>query len=258
MRWTLALFLILTTHTVWGWGTQGHMIVAQIAENNLTPAARKAVATILRGETLADVANWADFIKGDAQWSHTKGWHFVDIPDGHDYSNTEHAHDGDVVTATTEMIRILKNQRAAVPDREAALKFLVHFVGDVHQPLHVGRPEDRGGNNTRVVFEGRNTNLHALWDSILIMKSPMDYIQYANALEHKSFLAAPYDIPEISFSQIIQECMSARPTIYNFRATTQGPIVLDSGYYNRTLALMNSQLLLGGKRLALILNSIYR
>ena len=258
MRWTLALFLFLSVHTAWAWGPQGHMIVAQVAENNLTPAAKKAVATILKGQTLAEVATWADVVKGGAQWSHTKGWHFVDIPDGENYATAEHAHDGDSVTAITQMIQVLKQRNATPVDKEIALKFLVHFVGDLHQPLHVGRPTDRGGNDTRVTFEGRSTNLHALWDTQLIMKTPMDYVQYANALEHRNFVAAPYDLPEFSFSQVIQECMGARASIYNFRAVNGGPVVLDAGYYNRNLALMNNQLLVGGQRLAFILNTIMR
>ncbi len=254
MRSLLVFSLALFTHAAWGWGSQGHRIVAQVAENNLTAKAKQAVSQVLNGQTLADVANWADSIKADATWVHTKPWHFVDIPDGQDYSTAEHSHEGDIVTAITDMIAVIKNTRATAIEKENALKFIVHFVGDIHQPLHVGRPEDRGGNSTRVKFEGKSTNLHAVWDSAFIKKSPLSYEEYADSLEQKYFVLAPYDLPEISFSKIIQECMGARADIYNFGSDN----VLSNVYYKKNLAMMNSQLLMGGKRLAEILNKVYR
>lgn len=254
MRAVILLCLSIFTHAAWGWGSQGHKIVAQIAENNLTPKAKLAVAQVLKGQTLAEVANWADSIRGDADWAHSKPWHFVDIPDGEDYSTAEHSHEGDVVTAITDMIAVIKNTRATAVEKENALKFIVHFVGDIHQPLHVGRPDDRGGNSTRVKFEGKNTNLHSVWDSAFINKSPLSYQEYAETLETKVFVMAPYDLPEISFSKIIQECMGARAAIYNFGADH----ILSTQYYKRNLAMMNAQLLMGGKRLAEILNKVYR
>ena len=254
MRALLVLSLTIFTHAAWGWGSQGHKIVAQVAENNLTAKAKQAVSLVLNGQTLAEVANWADSIKADSSWAHTKPWHFVDIPDGHDYSTAEHSHEGDIVTAISEMIAVIKNTRATAVEKENALKFIVHFVGDIHQPLHVGRPEDRGGNSTRVKFEGKSTNLHAVWDSAFIKKSPLTYEEYADSLEQKFFVLAAYDLPEISFSKIIQECMVARTDIYNFGADN----ILSNAYYKKNLAMMNAQLLMGGKRLAEILNKVYQ
>jgi len=254
MRALLVLSLTIFTHAAWGWGSQGHKIVAQVAENNLTAKAKLAVAKVLKGQTLADVANWADSIRADADWAHTKPWHFVDIPDGEDYGTAEHSHEGDIVTAITEMIAVIKSSTTTALEKENALKFIVHFVGDIHQPLHVGRPDDRGGNSTRVKFEGKSTNLHSVWDSAFIKKSPLSHVEYADSLEQKTYVLAPYDLPEISFSKIIQECMGARVDIYNFGADH----VISTQYYKKNLALMNAQLLVGGKRLAEILNKVYR
>ena len=257
MKNFIATFLLLFTTHSWGWGTQGHMVVAQVAENNLTPSARKAVKQILKDFSMADIANWADFVKSRPEWAHTKSWHFVDIPDGEDYSTAEHHHEGDIVAAITEMVAVLKKNNSDAVSKENALKFIVHFVGDIHQPLHVGRPEDRGGNDVRINFEGRNSNLHALWDSLMIMKSPMDHIAYAAWLEHgKSFLP-PYDLPAFAFSTVIAEGMNARVDIYNFSQTVDGNIRVTEAYYKRNIELMNRQLLNGGKRLAQLLNSIF-
>jgi len=250
------LVLVIIAQNSFAWGPQGHMVVAQVADNNLSPAAKKAAAKLLNNLTLADVANWADQIKSNAEWTHTKSWHFLDLADGEDYANVEHSHDGDVVEAITEMVKTLKDQRAPIQEKQNALRFLIHFMGDIHQPLHIGRPDDRGGNDLRVVFEGRKSNLHALWDSLMIMKSPMDHIQYAKYLETNSFVA-PYDLPELAFSQIIAECMGARNSVYDFKDMAT-PVVLDTTYYNKNVALMNHQLLSGGKRLASILNTIFK
>ncbi len=258
MKHFFAIFMVLFIQKAWAWGPMGHMVVAQIAENNLSVNAKKSIDKILLGHSLADVSNWADSIKSKPEWAHSKPWHFVDIPDGGDYSTVEHSHDGDVVAAITEMVRILKDQRSTTLEKENALKFIVHFVGDIHQPLHVGRPDDRGGNSIQVTFEGRKSNLHALWDSLMITKSPMDYIQYAAYLESHSFQVTPYDIQEIPFSLIISECMDARKDIYNFNALSFDSVVLNTSYYNRNLALMNTQLLTGGKRLAVLFNSIFK
>jgi S1/P1 Nuclease len=258
MKRLIVLALLLSSQLSLAWGPEGHMIVAQIGQNNLTPQAKKAVQKLLGDQSMADVSTWADVIKGKPEWSHTKGWHFVDIPDGQNYGNIEHAHDGDAVTAITGMVAVLKDPKATSTDKGNALKFIIHFVGDIHQPLHVGRPEDRGGNSTQVTFEGRKTNLHALWDSILLTKSPMDYEQYATSLDRKPLFAAPYDLPEFSFTQVINECMGARKDIYNFHALVAGDAVLDKDYYQRNLNLMNTQLLQGGKRLASLINMILK
>lgn len=250
------VFLLITTQS-WAWGPQGHMVVAQIAENNLTPSAKAAIKKILNNQSLASVANWADTVKSKGEWAHTKSWHFVDIEDGDDYTTAEHNHEGDVIGAITDMVKALSQRNIDPVSKENALKFIVHFVGDIHQPLHVGRPEDRGGNDISITFEGRNSNLHALWDSLMLSKSPLDYKAYADWLESGKGFVPPYDLPAFSFSTIISEDMEARTAIYNF-SITNGPIQVSNAYYKRNVDLMNRQLLTGGKRLATLINSILK
>ena len=259
MKWILyfccsALFL----QNVWAWGPEGHMIVAQIGENHLTETAKKQINKLLPGLGLAGVANWADTIKGNAAWVQTKPWHYVDIPDGETYDSITPSPEGDLITAITQMVNVLKTPSSSLIDKQNAVKFIVHFVGDLHQPLHVGRPSDHGGNSIKVQFEGwNNSNLHQLWDSLMITKQNMDYIQYANYLETQSSFGASYEIPEIPFRQIITEDMGARAQIYNFAGSEATPVVLGETYMKQNLSTMNSRLLLGGKRLASLLNSIF-
>ncbi len=258
MKLILCAAVLFLSQKAFSWGPQGHSVVAQVAENNLTPNAKASVRRILQNASLVDVANWADTIRNDPQWNHTSTWHYVTIEDGDNYSNSEHAHEGDVVSAITEMVKILKDQKSPASDKQNALKFIVHFVGDVHQPLHVGRGDDRGGNEIRLTFEGKTSNLHALWDTLMIRKVAMDTAQYATYLESQSLAPEPYDLAALKFSQIIRECMDARNQVYDFRGLVDGPIKLEAAYFNKNLSLMNQQLLSGGKRLAALLNEIYK
>lgn len=254
MKRITALFFLLSTTLAHAWGPQGHQIVAQIAEKSLTPKALSQVQFLLKGESMSDVSTWADEVKQGGEYANTKSWHFVDIPDGKDYTTTEHNHDGDVVTAITDMVRTLKDPKASTMDKTDALKFLIHFVGDIHQPLHVGRPDDRGGNNTFVMAGGRKTNLHAVWDTYLITRNPATVQQYADQLDHSKLFLASYDLTEFSFSQVISEDLAVRSGLYQL-----GPNgTITDQYYQKNVGLLNKQLLAGGKRLASILNQIFR
>ncbi len=248
------LFLI---QNAMAWGTQGHKIVAKIAEDNLSSKAKIAISKLLPKQSLADASTWADEVRSDPNWKHTKSWHFVDIADGDNYETIPSNPEGDIITAITDMTRILKSPKSTTREKQDALKFLIHFVGDLHQPLHVGRPDDHGGNTVHLIFDGKRTNLHSLWDSGMIAKQGMDYQEYADHLQLKHAAAKSYDIPEIKFSQIINEGMSLRDQIYFFHSFDFEDIVLDENYMERNLSTMDSRLLIGGKRLASLLNKIF-
>jgi hypothetical protein len=251
----LLVIAVASINTSFAWGPEGHMIVAQVAEDLLKPTTQKNIAKLLNNQSLAEVSNWADAVKSEPDWLHTKPWHFADIPDGGNYETMRHAPEGDVITAITAMIKVVKTKTSTLEEKQNALMFIIHFVGDMHQPLHVGRPDDHGGNLLKISFQGRNTNLHALWDSALITTQRMDYLKYARFLQGKSMINTPYDLPEISFSEIIEEDMHARTEIYNFKAKTAGTIRLENTYIQRNISTMNDRLLKGGQRLAKILNS---
>lgn len=243
---------------VYAWGPEGHKIVAQIAEDQLSTTAKRQISSILGGHGLAEVSTWADAIKSKPEWEHTKTWHFVNIRDDENYEDSDHDPHGDVVTAITEMVEVLKTPSSTDEEKQNAVKFIVHFVGDIHQPLHAGRPDDRGGNSVQVTFNGKNMNLHSLWDSAMINVQKMDYVKYARYLQGLSFLSPNYDIPEFPFSVVIKEGMDSRKEIYNFKPISQGPIKLEQSYLNRNLETMNTRLLKGGQRLANLFNSIYK
>lgn len=254
----LLFLLLITSLNAFAWGPDGHMIVAEIAEGKLTPKAKAAVSKLLENHKMAEVSSWADQVKARPEWEHTKSWHYVDIPDGQDYQTAEHNHDGDAVTAITDMVQVLNTPNTDLESKQNALKFIIHFVGDLHQPLHAGRPSDAGGNKVSVVFMGRSMNLHSLWDSALILKQNMNYTAYARFLTAPKTFVTPYDLPEISFSEIISEDMAARTAIYNFKVSGNRPVVLDESYLKANTAVLNNRLLQGGNRLAALLNKIFQ
>jgi S1/P1 Nuclease len=163
------------------WGKEGHEAVAMIADQNLTSEAKAQLSKILQGVTLEDAATWPDRIKHTGPWQHTSPYHFADMLDSQNYLTmieslpAEKRGTGDVVRALVKAEDVLRDSRSTKDQQRNALSFLVHFVGDLHQPLHQGRPDDRGGNEITAVYFGKQTNLHAIWDTLLIenfMKTP--------------------------------------------------------------------------------------
>ncbi|MCA1594094.1 MAG: S1/P1 nuclease, partial [Acidobacteria bacterium] len=168
------------------WGPSGHRIVALVAMKHLTPQVRQKIETILGDETLEDVANWADAVRNERR--ETSGWHFVNLPrNATKFSRTRDCRDasdgepGCAVTAIEHFRDVLSG--AATGDRAEALKFIVHFVGALHQPLHVSFKDDRGGNNIMVTFFGKKSNLHKVWDSGIIGRAGLSDEDYAAELE---------------------------------------------------------------------------
>lgn len=151
------------------WGPEGHDLVARIAEAQLTPTAHARVAEILGPNvTMASVSSWADQIR--RQRDNTGPWHYVDIPiQKSSYSRRRDCKKDDCVVAQIEREKaLLRNSGTPVVERREALMFLIHFVGDMHQPLHSSDNKDKGGNDVRVVFLDRRANLHSTWDSVLL------------------------------------------------------------------------------------------
>lgn len=189
---TVILVLATFAPRALGWGGDGHQIVALIAEDHLTPAAKAGIRDLLDGANISDaeVANWADEIR--RQRRATAPWHYVNIPTSQPtYDPARDGNNGDnVIDAIGRFERVLSDKAAPKADRAEALKFLVHFVGDIHQPLHCAdRNGDKGGN-AQLVFFGERTkavNLHSCWDSLILLKrkGKTPVLDYATALDRR-------------------------------------------------------------------------
>jgi hypothetical protein len=240
------------------WGQQGHRIVGQIAESYLTPKARKAVKDILGHASLAMSANWADFIKSDTNYRYLSSWHYLDFPDSmsyqqvKDFMNTDTA--ANVYSKTNWLVKQLKNKKLAKDKQVFYLRLLIHFIGDIHQPLHHGRETDQGGNKVKVTWFGESTNLHTVWDSKLIDLQQLSYTEYSNAVNFtKSSQRAKWQKQPVS--EWIYESYVISRDIYK-DVPQDGK--LSYNYNFKWISTVEQQLLKGGVRLAGLLNEIFK
>ena len=244
---------LLTSTQALAWGANGHRIVARIAENLLSPTATSAVRDLIGPETLVDVANWADEIRSDLRWRHASPWHYVNIPDGKTYESSAKNPDGDIIQKLHDFVATLRDPNRSSEDKQVALKWLVHLVGDVHQPLHVGRKEDRGGNSIRVEWFGESKNLHSVWDSSLIESQKLSFSEYAGFIDAKvSVQVEPPGQPDII--RWVNESISHREAVY------EEPAPGSNGTYRyifRKTPLLETRLKQAGLRLAQTLNDIF-
>ncbi|MDX9751307.1 MAG: S1/P1 nuclease [Flavobacteriales bacterium] len=249
-RLLLAGTALLLCAAAQAWSAAGHRVVARIAEAHLDPKARAAVQAILGEESMADVAPWMDVARRQPRYRFTNTWHWVTIPDGSTYGEIDHKPEGDVVEATGRMAAILAGDTASFATREFALRCLVHLVGDLHQPLHVGNGLDKGGNDLQVRWNKRGTNLHHVWDQELIKAKQPDEALLVREL---------VDVPKRMRRQWqrgtpadwAHECMALRPAIYTMRPGD----TLEQEYADAQWPVVAAQLQKAGLRLAWLLNT---
>lgn len=244
-----AVLLMAASDPVSAWGPEGHRIVGELAARELRPATAAAVAALLAGEpepTLAGVANEADRHKTEA----TGPLHYINFPPGRcDYQPARDCPDGRCVIAAIERaMATVGDRQAAAADRRLALKNLVHFVGDLHQPLHAGRAADRGGNTVALRWHGEPRNLHQLWDSALIRAIGSDATRLAARLARRRKPAASILAgPPAAWAQ--QSCrLVASPDFYPARETFD-----EAAYQRRWQPVLETQLQRAGLRLAALL-----
>ena len=166
------------------WGPTGHRAVGRVAERHLSPAAARAVKDLLAPEQLAYVTTWSDEIRSEPEWSKADPWHYTTVPDGQTIDAATKNPAGDVLEAIARFEKVLGDRTAPRVERVRALKWLAHLIGDLHQPMHVGRGDDRGGNDTVVLWFGEPSNLHSVWDGKLIENSELSFTELAELVDH--------------------------------------------------------------------------
>ncbi|MGB0177651.1 MAG: S1/P1 nuclease [Owenweeksia sp.] len=248
----LSLFGILSSPNVWAWGQTGHRVVGQIAENHLSRKAARNIKKLLGDESLAIASTWMDEIRSDDNYDHTHDWHWVTIPEGKKYSETEKNPNGDVVEAIGRMTAILKSDTASKEHRVMALRFLVHLVGDLHQPLHVGTGTDKGGNDVKVKWFYESSNLHRVWDSEIIDSKQLSYTELAESIDNASKDQVRM-WQKGTVTDWAAEATTYREQVYE----TDDPDRMGYEYMYKNWDLMQQQLEKGGIRLAGLLNEIF-
>jgi len=183
----LSLVLVLSAAQAWGWGPTGHRAVGLVAENALQPATRLAVRELLGPDSLAEVGTWADDMRPDPAFKPFETWHYINWKEGETLTNAERNPAGDLETALQSARATLCERAKPRAERADALRWLVHLVGDLHQPLHTGLGgPSRGGNNYIVLWFNEPANLHEVWDNGLIESTKLSYTEFVNFLDPAS------------------------------------------------------------------------
>lgn len=244
--------VFLTATPLAAWGPVGHRVVAAVAESQLTPAAKAKVKAMNGSGMLVAVATTADAIR-DAR-PETKEWHFVDIPISVDtYDESRDCQDDDCIVKRIEEFRgVLGHAGASKAERKEALMFLVHFVGDIHQPLHASDDNDRGGNDVKLKFGGKNRNLHSIWDSGIIENTASQSVLISRITQRiqageddaagdaEDWANESHQLGEDAYAQVLKKLGGDRK-ISKQELKTDGKIIED-------------QLLRAGVRLAKVIN----
>lgn len=249
----VVLFLLLTfSPEIKAWGILGHRVVGEVASQHLNEKAKLRVQNILGNQTLAEVSNWMDDIKSDSKYDSLSAWHYVTIPDNLKYSETNVSPKGDVITGINFVIEQLKKGSLDSVLEKEYLMILVHLVGDIHQPLHVGNGTDRGGNNVKLRWFGSNSNLHRIWDSEIIDGKQYSYTELTQVINHpKQEEIAAWQANSVE--DWAHQSMDFREDIYKY----ESGYGWEYKYQYVHWGTIKQQLLKGGVRLAGVLNEIY-
>lgn len=248
------IFVVVAFSTALGWGRVGHFITADIAEKNLTEKANAEIQRILGDMDLRGASVWMDEVRRTDEYRHTADWHWVTVPDGQTYEQSEKNPNGDIIEELERHIAKLKAGGLSEKKERDALLYIIHLVGDIHQPLHVGREGDRGGNDVRIVWEmGRSNNLHSLWDTGMILtynKEPEEFARELNP--NDAVLIEKWQSASVRDWAV--ESISHREAVYSLPPDNR----LGKAYRDEYFHLVELRLAQAGVRIAGVLNSIFQ
>ncbi|RKS53844.1 S1/P1 nuclease [Gillisia mitskevichiae] len=236
------------------WGQTGHRATAEIAQSYLSKDAKKEIAKLLNGKSLAFVSTFGDEIKSDSEYRKYGPWHYVNLPENATKYIVDDANpDGDLLMGIRKCVEVLKDKSSSKEEKEFYLKMLVHFIGDLHQPLHTGRGEDKGGNDIQVRWFGDGSNLHRVWDSEMIDSYDMSYTEMARNTKVLS-KAQTKSIASGTFEDWMYESKKLSERVY---ASAEVGEKLSYRYMYDWFPVVGEQLQKGGIRLAQVLNEIF-
>ena len=235
------------------WSKTGHRVIGEVAQHHLNNKTKRALKKLLNGQSLASVSNFADEIKADSVYRKFSAWHYVNFPKDKKYTDVKPSPNGDLVMAIEHCINRVRDKGSSREDKIFYLKLLVHFVGDLHQPMHVGRLEDKGGNDIQVQWFDRGSNLHKIWDANMINDYGMSYSELAENLP-KLTKNQQNAIQQGTIYDWVEESQDVANTIY------ESVEVGEKLYYRYGYIWWDAvehQLQKGGLRLAMVLNDIF-
>lgn len=263
----VSIAALFNTTAAYSWGPTGHDVVAAIAEAHLTPKTQEALDKILGGHSIVYYSSWMDGIQNSPYWEagykQTKTWHYANVDKGETYQSMKKNEAGDVVVATERLVSELKNNYENLTDSMRAdyVKMIVHMVGDMHCPMHAGRLSDLGGNRTKVRWFGRNTNLHSVWDSKIVESARnWSYSEWRDQLDRPNRGQEDEFYESVSGGTIEEwfvETVENAAVIYEYVEGKEENPNLSYQFVHDFSPMLENRLLVGGYRLAYVLNSIF-
>lgn len=255
--WIASLLAVSMPLQVHAWGPEAHRAAAAIAAERLCQPAAQELERLLGGQALAEASTWPDRIRGESRWAHTRDWHYVNIADDEPFSVL-----ADKAPGRGRLLQAIRDNLARLADtdrddvsRRHALAFVLHLVADLHQPLHVGRAEDRGGNLRNVSFAGRETNLHRLWDGGLLRSAGLRAHDYQRGLAALVALGGA-SWEDGTLEDWAEESRRLRPWVYDFDARRRVPLI-SRRYAETGRQLSALRLAQAGVRTAWLLNRLW-
>jgi hypothetical protein len=242
--------------TASAWGKTGHRVGGEIAQDYLSAEAQAAITSILGVEGLPEASTWPDFMRSspDEFWQgDSRTWHYVTVPKGETYGDSPHPSTGDAITALADFQDVLRDPDANPDDKARALRFAVHIIGDLHQPLHAGDGTDRGGNDVDVMWFGDRANLHGVWDTKIVDDAQLSYTEYADRLGGRITPELAVEWKTADPVIWVKERMALRDRIYPEEGDN-----LRWGYVFEHRADMELRLTQSGVRIAAWLNDTFK
>ena len=251
----LSISLILLS-----WGSLGHRTIGLIAQNHLTPKAQTAIHDLLGTSSLEDVSTWADEVRSNPEYRNTSPWHYINLPLGLNRLDFEKQvrdmSQPNVYSALVQNEQQLLNPNTSRDQKIISLKLIVHFIGDLHQPMHVSRAEDQGGNKIQVNYDGKGTNLHALWDSRLLDHLGLGEDELAKQCDN----VTPQQIRQWQNQPLMDwvwESYQTSSQLYS-EIEQMNKKVITEDYYQKHLPIIEDRIEKAGIRLAGVLNEIFK
>lgn len=248
---SLLTLFILVSSLAFAWGPTGHRVTGMVASKYLNKKAQRELKRVLNGHSIAMVSTWMDEVRSDSTYDYMGDWHWVTIPDGQTYDQAEKNPKGDIIVTLERVIAELKKGNLDPAKEAEYVKILIHLVGDIHQPLHVGGGSDRGGNDVKVMWFRVDSNLHRVWDSDMIDDTKLSYTELAESLLEPE-AATMKKWQSASVRDWANESKDMRREVYDYDRTRLG-----YEYSYQKFHLVRTRLLQAGVRLAAILNDIY-
>jgi len=235
------------------WGKTGHRSTAQIANDYLKNRTKRKIKKLLDGKSLALVSTYADEIKSDPSMKEYSKWHYINIPEGKRYVEVKDEMGPNLISALQNCVKKLKDDSTPKTKKRFYLKMLVHLVGDLHQPLHLGHEKNRGGNDIELEWFGEETNLHRVWDSNMIDSYQMSYTELA--INQKDISRRERKkMQEGDFVAWMKQTQKLTKKVYN---SAEDGDRLYYDYMEEWFPTVHLQLQKGGVRLAKVLNSVF-